>query len=64
MQRHLHSKHRMQAGAKSKVKSSVQRSIRTKIIETYPSLELHMEDIMPKKSQLDVVKLYVYNPVS
>jgi len=45
------------AGAKSKVKSSVQRGIRAKVLETYPNLEPHIDEIMPKKSQLDLVKL-------
>jgi hypothetical protein len=45
------------AGAKSKVKSSVQRGIRAKVLETYPLLEPHIEEIMPKKSQLDLLKL-------
>ncbi|KAL8847696.1 MAG: hypothetical protein Q9221_007257 [Calogaya cf. arnoldii] len=44
-------------GAKSKVKSSVQRAIRTKITETYPGLAPHIEEIIPKKSQLDLLKL-------
>ncbi|OCT51975.1 Translation machinery-associated protein 20 [Cladophialophora carrionii] len=47
----------LSAGPKSKVKSSVQRAIRTKVLETYPKLEPHIDDIMPKKSQLDLVKL-------
>lgn len=46
-------------GAKSKVKSSVQRTIRSKVLETYPLLEPYIEDILPKKEQLDLVKLYV-----
>ena len=46
-------------GAKSKVKSSVQRTIRAKVLETYPLLEPYIEDILPKKEQLDLVKLYV-----
>lgn len=45
------------AGAKSKVKSSVQRAIRAKIVETYPLLGPHIDEIIPKKSQLDVLKL-------
>ncbi|KAL9098870.1 MAG: hypothetical protein Q9163_005547 [Psora crenata] len=45
------------AGAKSKVKSSVQRGIRTKVIETYPLLAPHIDEIIPKKSQLDLLKL-------
>ncbi|KAK4987142.1 translation machinery-associated protein 20 [Elasticomyces elasticus] len=54
-------------GAKSKVKSSVQRGIRQKAIETYPKLEPYIDEIMPKKEQLDLVKipdrvsLYVLN---
>ncbi|KAL8815958.1 MAG: hypothetical protein Q9223_004962 [Gallowayella weberi] len=46
-------------GAKSKVKSSVQRAIRTKITETYPLLAPHIDEIIPKKSQLDLLKLFV-----
>ncbi|KAL8729312.1 MAG: hypothetical protein Q9166_004809 [cf. Caloplaca sp. 2 TL-2023] len=44
-------------GAKSKVKSSVQRAIRTKITETYPLLTPHIDELIPKKSQLDLLKL-------
>ncbi|KAF1975044.1 translation machinery-associated protein 20 [Bimuria novae-zelandiae CBS 107.79] len=44
-------------GAKSKVKSSVQRTIRQKVLDTYPLLEPYIEDILPKKEQLDLVKL-------
>ncbi|KIW82484.1 hypothetical protein Z517_05511 [Fonsecaea pedrosoi CBS 271.37] len=47
----------LSAGAKSKVKSSVQRGIRAKVLETYPNLEPCIDDILPKKSQLDLVKL-------
>lgn len=47
------------AGAKTKVKSSVQRGIRTKVAEQYPLLEPYLETIIPKKEQLDLVKLYV-----
>jgi len=46
-------------GAKSKVKSSAQRAIRAKAIETYPRLEPYMDEIMPKKEQIDLVKVYV-----
>ncbi|CBX92669.1 similar to translation machinery-associated protein [Plenodomus lingam JN3] len=45
------------SGAKSKVKSSAQRAIRSKVLEEYPRLEPYIEDIMPKKEQLDLVKL-------
>jgi len=52
-----YSKYSISAGAKSKVKSSVQRAIRTKIVETYPLLAPHIDEIIPKKSQLDLLKL-------
>ncbi|KAI9762678.1 MAG: translation machinery-associated protein 20 [Chaenotheca gracillima] len=45
------------AGAKSKVKSSAQRALRTKLVETYPLLSPHIDEIIPKKSQLDSLKL-------
>jgi malignant T-cell-amplified sequence len=45
------------AGSKSKVKSSIQRTLRAKLLETYPLLTPHIEEILPKKSQLDLVKL-------
>ncbi|KAF1837552.1 translation machinery-associated protein 20 [Decorospora gaudefroyi] len=45
------------SGAKSKVKSSAQRGIRSKVLEEYPKLEPYIEDILPKKEQLDLVKL-------
>nr|POE47432.1 translation machinery-associated protein 20 [Quercus suber] len=48
---------RFSAGAKSKVKSSAQRAIRAKVLETYPLLEPHIDDILPKKEQLDLVKI-------
>lgn len=48
---------RLNAGAKSKVKSSVQRAIRTKVLETYPLLAPHLDEILPKKGQLDLLKL-------
>jgi len=38
------------------VKSSVQRGIRAKIVETFPKLEPYLEEIIPKKSQLSLVK--------
>jgi len=45
------------AGGKSKVKSSVQRTLRAKLLETYPLLEPYIDEIMPKKEQLDQIKL-------
>ncbi|OCK76465.1 translation machinery-associated protein-like protein [Lepidopterella palustris CBS 459.81] len=44
-------------GAKSKVKSSAQRAIRGKIVEEYPLLGPYIDEIIPKKEQLDLVKL-------
>ena len=40
------------------VKSSIQRAIRTKIVDTFPLLEPHMEEIIPKKSQLSLIKWF------
>jgi malignant T-cell-amplified sequence len=40
------------------VKSSVQRAMRAKIVETFPKLEPFMEEMIPKKSQLTLVKWY------
>ena len=45
------------------VKSSVQRGIKTKIVETFPKIESVIEDIIPKKSQLTLVKWYVLSVV-
>ncbi|KAG0155470.1 hypothetical protein PDIDSM_1047 [Penicillium digitatum] len=42
---------------RSKVKSSVQRGLRQKLLETYPGLEPFIEDFMPKKASLEAVKL-------
>lgn len=44
-------------GSKSKVKSSVQRAIRAQVVETYPLLEPYMDEVMPKKAQLDAMKI-------
>jgi PUA domain protein len=38
------------------VKSSVQRGIKAKIVDTFPKIEAVIEDIIPKKSQLTLVK--------
>lgn len=43
--------------AKTKVKSSVARGVRTKVLETYPLLEPYIDALVPKKSQLDAIKL-------
>ncbi|KAK3616338.1 translation machinery-associated protein 20 [Elasticomyces elasticus] len=44
-------------GSRSKVKSSAQRAIRAKVLETYPLLEPHLDEILPKKEQLDLLKI-------
>lgn len=38
------------------VKSSVQKSIKAKLIELYPGLAPHIDEIIPKKSQLSLSK--------
>lgn len=53
---------RINPGAKSKLKSSAQRGFRAKIVEQYPLLAPHIEEIIPKKSQLDSLKLYAPSP--
>ncbi|CAG8451006.1 5598_t:CDS:2 [Diversispora eburnea] len=40
----------------SQVKSSVQRSIRSKILEQYKKLESVIEEVLPKKAPLVLVK--------
>ncbi|RAL00348.1 GTP-binding protein YchF [Aspergillus ibericus CBS 121593] len=42
---------------RSKVKSSVQRALRQRFLETYPGFEPYIEEVLPKKAQLDAVKL-------
>ncbi|THD00031.1 hypothetical protein EYZ11_000483 [Aspergillus tanneri] len=42
--------------SRSKVKSSVQRGLRQRFLETYPGFEPYIEEILPKKAQLDAVK--------
>ncbi|CAK9140409.1 unnamed protein product [Ilex paraguariensis] len=42
--------------AQNQVKASVQRKIRQSIVEEYPGLELVLDDLLPKKSPLIVVK--------
>ncbi|KAL2832075.1 P-loop containing nucleoside triphosphate hydrolase protein [Aspergillus cavernicola] len=42
---------------RSKVKSSVQRALRQRLIEAHPLCEPYIDEILPKKAQLDAVKL-------
>jgi len=44
----------------SKVKSSVQRNVTAQILEQYPALAEHIEDILPKKEALFVCKCKDY----
>ncbi|KAL4888086.1 P-loop containing nucleoside triphosphate hydrolase protein [Aspergillus ambiguus] len=42
---------------RTKVKSSVQRGVRQRFLETYPGFEPYIDEVIPKKAQLDAVKL-------
>ncbi|KAK3906633.1 PUA domain-containing protein [Staphylotrichum tortipilum] len=42
---------------KQKLKSSIQRSIRNSILSTYPLITPHIDEVLPKKSSLELVKL-------
>ncbi|KAK4205150.1 putative translation machinery-associated protein 20 [Triangularia verruculosa] len=42
---------------KQKLKSSIQRSLRTSLLQTYPLLNPFIEEIMPKKASLEQMKL-------
>ncbi|KAK6539690.1 translation machinery-associated protein 20 [Orbilia ellipsospora] len=44
------------ASGKTKIKSSVQRNIRQKICEQFPLLAPNIDDVLPKKAQLDLIK--------
>lgn len=50
----------LQLGVSSKVKSSVQRSLRNKFVEQYPGFEPYIEEILPKKASLLAAKLCVF----
>jgi len=45
-------------GNTNQMKSSVQRGIRSKLIERYPKIEEHMEVIMPKKAVVKLIKCH------
>lgn len=51
-------------GSKSKVKSSVQRALRAQLCTTYPLLTPYIDEIIPKKEQLDAMKMYVHQSSS
>lgn len=44
----------------TQLKSSVQKGIRTKLLDQFPHLEDYMNHILPKKENLRVVKWQVY----
>ncbi|AMD20751.1 HDR008Cp [Eremothecium sinecaudum] len=41
---------------RTKVKSSVQRSLKTKLVEQFPKLEPVIDELIPKKAELQVIK--------
>ena len=45
-------------GNTNQMKSSVQRGIRSKLIERYPKIEEHIDTIMPKKAVVKLVKCH------
>ncbi|KFY12168.1 hypothetical protein V492_04051 [Pseudogymnoascus sp. VKM F-4246] len=44
-------------GSKSKVKSSIQRALRTQLCTIYPLLTPYIDEVVPKKEQLDAMKI-------
>ncbi|KAK3318239.1 hypothetical protein B0H66DRAFT_556556 [Apodospora peruviana] len=47
----------LSASPKQKLKSSIQRSLRNSLLSTYPLLTPHIDELLPKKSSLEQVKL-------
>ncbi|KAI1073973.1 translation machinery-associated protein [Whalleya microplaca] len=50
-------KKELNAAPKSKLKSSVQRSLRQSLLTTYPLLHRYIDEILPKKGSLEAMKL-------
>ncbi|KAI0850554.1 translation machinery-associated protein [Daldinia vernicosa] len=50
-------KREITAAPKSKLKSSVQRSLRQSLLSTYPLLNPYIDEILPKKGSLEAMKL-------
>ncbi|KAI1133202.1 PUA domain-containing protein [Nemania abortiva] len=50
-------KKEIQTAPKSKLKSSVQRSLRQSLLTTYPLLHRYIDEILPKKGSLEAMKL-------
>ena len=48
----------------NQMKNSVQRSIRNKLIASYPNIEEFINDIIPKKMNLKIVKCQVISRIS
>ena len=48
---------RLQPSPKQKLKSSVQRSLRSALLETYPLLTPYIDEVLPKKGSLESMKL-------
>ncbi|CCE94174.1 translation machinery-associated protein 20 TDEL_0H03150 [Torulaspora delbrueckii] len=42
--------------SRSKVKSSIQRTLKTKLVNQYPQLEEVIDELIPKKSQIELIK--------
>ncbi|CAB4254088.1 similar to Saccharomyces cerevisiae YER007C-A TMA20 Protein of unknown function that associates with ribosomes and has a putative RNA binding domain [Maudiozyma barnettii] len=42
--------------SRSNVKSSIQRTLKTKLVNQYPKLEPVIDELIPKKSQVEVIK--------
>ena len=48
--------HKENVSAVNQVKSSVHRGIRAQLLECYPALREHLDEILPKKEPLKIVK--------
>lgn len=42
--------------SRSKVKSSIQRTLKSKLVSQYPKLEEVIDELIPKKSQIELIK--------
>ncbi|KAL6950908.1 translation machinery-associated protein 20 [Hanseniaspora vineae] len=42
--------------SRSNIKSSVQRTLKTKLVDQYPKLEAVIDEIIPKKSSMELIK--------
>ncbi len=46
---------------RQQIKSSVQRSIRAKLVAQFPKLESIIDEVLPKKTQLTLIKWYYWS---